>query len=283
MSVYNSDNEVDNYYDLDERYDRTQEIHELDLSTMKPCSPDDFKNSSKNITIGRPGSGKTTLLKSIMYAKKHIFPVAQVFSGSESQTGFFGEFIPSSFIYTTLDIKNLTPLENFMKRQHIAKTHLEPIGKGYSPMCINIIDDLTYDNKYLKSVCANKLFKNGRHYRMMHILSLQFSLDIPSVLRGCIDKIFIMKEGNSNMRKRLYENYGSCVENQSDWNDLMDGLTDNYSAMVINNSSQSSVVEDNILYYKADINAIPKDWKFGCKDYWDFHYARYDPNYVEPM
>lgn len=136
------------------------------------------------------------------------------------------------------------------------------------------------DNKLFKKPIFQELYKNGRHWRMMHLLSLQYSLDIPPPIRVCIDGVFILRESNPGMRKKLYENYGSCVESFAEWNDLMDQLTDNYTAMFINNKTTSNNLEDIIFFIKADPNAIPKDWKVGCREFWDFHYDRYDPNYV---
>ena len=31
--------------------------------------------------------------------------------------------------------------------------------------------------------------------------------------------------------------------------------------------------------FKADLDQIPADWKIGCKEYWEFHHDRYNPNY----
>ena len=49
------DGEVDNYYDLDDKNSRTVGIKELDLNTLYPQHPRDFKNGSKYCFIGKPG------------------------------------------------------------------------------------------------------------------------------------------------------------------------------------------------------------------------------------
>jgi hypothetical protein len=252
----------------------TVNIKEFDLNQLYPHHPDDTKNGSKYIIVGKPGTGKSTLIKSILYSKKHIFPTGKVHSGTEDSNGFFGEIMPSTFIENGLDLSNLTSIDNFKKRQKYAKKYLEPL-KQY-PWSFLIIDDCSSDTKLFKKPIFQELYKNGRHWRTMHILSLQYSLDIPPPIRVCIDGVFILRESNPGMRKKLYENYGSCVDSFSDWNDLMDALTDNYSAMFINNKTTSNELEDCIFYYKADMNAVPPDWKIGCKEYWDFHNERFD-------
>ena len=286
---------ISRYQDDDEEYDdnadyekdnrkvdinsRIVEIKELDPSSLYPLHPNDMKNGSKYVIIGKPGTGKSTLVKSIIYAKKHIFPVGMFFSGTEDSNGFFSEIAPSSFIYNGLDTNNLTPIENFKKRQKYSKQYLE--SRGEYPWALNVIDDCTYDTKFLKKPIFQELYKNGRHWRMMHILSLQYCLDIKPEIRTCIDGVFILRESSLNMRKKLFENYGSCVESLNDWNDIMDQLTDNFTAIFINNKTISNSMEDNIFYYKADPNKVPKDWKFGCREYWDFHYERFDQSFIE--
>ena len=120
----------------------------------------------------------------------------------------------------------------------------------------------------------NEYYKNGRHFRMMHILSLQYCLDIKPEIRVNIDGVFILREPNINMRRKLYENYGSCVPSFEMWCQLMDELTTDYTAIYINNKSTSNDMQDCIFYYKANREAIPKHWKFGCKEFWEFHKVR---------
>lgn len=221
-------------------------------------------------------TGKSTLIKSILYSKKHIFPTGKVHSGTEDSNGFFGEIMPSSFIENGLDLNNLLPIENFKTRQQHAKKHLET--RGQYPWSYLIIDDCSSDSRIFKKPIFQEVYKNGRHWRMMHLLSLQYCLDIPPPIRVCIDGTFILRETNPNMRKKLFENFGGCVDTLSDWNDLMDQLTDNYSAMFINNKCTTNKIEDAIMFYKAEQNAIPKDWKIGCREYWEFHNDRFEPD-----
>jgi hypothetical protein len=63
----------------------------------------------------------------------------------------------------------------------------------------------------------------------------------------------------------------------------MDAVTEDYTALVIDNRQVSSKLEDCVYWYKANIDRIPSNWKFGAGSAWDFHWDRMDPNYSEPF
>ena len=52
--------------------------------------------------IGLNGAGKTTLITSLLYAKKHIFPVGMIMSGTEDSNGHYRKMFPSTFVYNKL-------------------------------------------------------------------------------------------------------------------------------------------------------------------------------------
>ena len=48
---------------------------------------------------------------------------------------------------------------------------------------------------------------NGRHYFAMFIITMQYALGIPPVLRTNIDYVFILRENIFMNRKKLYDQY----------------------------------------------------------------------------
>jgi len=109
---------------------------------------------------------------------------------------------------------------------------------------------------------------------MLYILSLQYALDIKPGLRMNIDYCFILKENNLQMRKKIWENYASTIPDFHLFCKIMDKITGDYTALVINNTTQSNDFMDNIFYYKPDIP--PSNFKLGCNYFWNFHHNRYD-------
>jgi hypothetical protein len=219
-------------------------------------------------------TGKSTIIQDIMAYKAHICPVIQVFSGTEDSNHFFSEKCPPVCVFNKYDEK---AIENFVKRQKISRKYLE------NPWAMQIIDDCTDDPRSLTKPLIQAYYKNGRHWKMIHILSLQYCLDIKPAIRSNVDYTFILRESNLKNRLRLHENYAGCIDNFQDFCDIMDQITEDYTALVINNRVQSNKIEDCIFWYKADPKKIPPNWKFGHPSAWDFNKERFDPNFIEPV
>jgi hypothetical protein len=218
-------------------------------------------------------TGKTTLITSLLYAKKHIFPVGMIMSGTEDSNGHYRKMFPSTFVYNKLVEEQV---ENFVKRQKIAKKHLP------NPWAVLLLDDCTDDPKLFNKPLFQGLYKNGRHWKMWYILSLQYCMDVKPVIRTNIDGTFILREPSLKNRRALWENYAGIIPDFSTFCQIMDQITDDYTALYIHNSTQSNKLEDCVFWYKAPKN-VPHGFKMGCPDFWLFHEKRYDPNYVDPI
>ena len=250
-------------------------IRELDTEIINPSTKnmhDPNKGGSKIVVIGKPGTGKTTLITSLLYEKKHIFPIGLVMSGTEDSNGHYRKIFPSSFVYNKL---NEDVIENFVKRQKLAKKHIS------NPWALLLLDDCTDDPKLFNQPLFQGLYKNGRHWKMLYILSLQYCMDVKPVIRTNIDGTFILREPSIKNRKALWENYAGIIPDFSSFCSILDQITDDYTALYIHNATQSNKLEDCIFWYKAKI--IPESFKMGCPDYWNFHDQRFDTNYQDPI
>lgn len=207
----------------------------------------------------------TYAIKSLLYAKRHIFPVGMVFSGTEHTSGQWGKIFPQSFVFNKL---RLDKIQDFLHRQTLARKHLG------NPWAVLLLDDCAYEGKLLKNELFKEIFQNGRHYKMWFILSLQYPADILPTLRTCIDYTFIFRENTNTTRKKIYENYASVIPSFSLFCAIMDEITNDYTALVINNLSTSNDLQDCIFWFKAP--PYPEDFKFGSVDFWNHHYVRFN-------
>lgn len=214
----------------------------------------------------------TTLITSLLYEKRHIFPVALIMSGTEDSNGHYKKIVPSSFVFNKLNEKKI---EDFVIRQKAAKKHIA------NPWAVLLLDDCTDDPKLFNKSLFQGLYKNGRHWKMWFILSLQYCMDIKPVIRTNVDGVFILRESNLRNRKSLWENYAGIVPDFSMFCSIMDQITDNYTALYIHNSTTSNTLEDCLFWYKA--KEVPAEFRFGSRDLWKFHYNRYDSRYSDPF
>ena len=108
-------------------------------------------------------------------------------------------------------------------------------------------------------------------------------MDVKPVIRTNIDGTFILREPSFKNRRALWENYAGIIPDFSMFCNIMDQVTDDYTALYIHNSSTSNRLEDCVYWYKANPDEVPSDFKLGSKEFWKFHKERYDKNYVNPV
>ena len=248
-------------------------IRELDPDIIAPSTANMNKpeqGGSKIVIIGKPGTGKTTMITSLLYEKSHIFPVGEVMSGTEDSNGHYGKIFPKTFVYNALDKKKI---EDFIDRQKISKKYLP------NPWAILLLDDCTDDPKLFNDPMFQGIFKNGRHWKMLFILSLQYRLVIKPVIRTNIDGTFILRDSSLRNRKNLWENYAGVFPDFDQFCQVMDQLTTDYTALYIHNATQSNKLEDCVFWYRA--KPVPPDFRVGSDDFWDFHDERFDDTKYE--
>jgi hypothetical protein len=106
-------------------------------------------------------------------------------------------------------------------------------------------------------------------------------MDIKPVIRTNVDGTFLLREPSLKNRKQLWENYAGIIPDFNMFCEIMDNITDDYTALYIHNATHSNKLTDCIFYYKA--RHVPDDFKLGSKDFWKFHNNRYDDKYVDPI
>ena len=71
------------------------------------------------------------------------------------------------------------------------------------PRVFLILDDCLYDNSWTKNTDIRSIFMNGRHYKILFLLTMQYALGIPPNLRTNIDYVFILRENYVSNRKKI--------------------------------------------------------------------------------
>ena len=241
---------------------------ELKRFDMKSIS---FKpNESKGpvvVLIGRRDTGKSFLVRDLLYYHQDI-PIGTVISGTEEGNGFYSKMVPKLFIHNEY---NTAIIENILKRQRSVlkqiKKEVETFKRStIDPRTFVILDDCLYDNTWSRDKMMRLLFMNGRHWKVMLIITMQYPLGIPPALRTNIDYVFILREPYIANRKRIFENYAGMFPTFESFCQVMDQCTENYECLVINNNAKSNKLQDQVFWYKADSHT---DFKLGSKEFWE--------------
>jgi hypothetical protein len=127
---------------------------------------------------------------------------------------------------------------------------------------------------------------NGRHWKIMMIITMQYPLGVPPTLRTNIDYVFILREPYIANRKRIYDNYAGMFPTFESFCQVMDQCTENYECLVINNNAKSNKLQDQVFWYKAEAH---NDFRLGSKEFWELSKGmnsddedeKYDPGNVK--
>jgi hypothetical protein len=258
---------------------------ELKKFDMKSIS---FKsNESKGpviVLIGKRDTGKSFLVRDLLYYQQDI-PIGTVISGTEEGNGFYGKMVPRLFIHNEY---NTAIIENILKRQRTVLKQIKKEMETYKrttidPRAFVILDDCLYDNTWSRDKMMRLLFMNGRHWKIMLVITMQYPLGIPPTLRTNIDYVFILRENYIANRRRIYDNYAGMFPTFESFCQVMDQCTENYECLVINNNVKSNKLQDQVFWYKAENH---NDFRLGSKEFWelsknynsDDEEEKYDPN-----
>jgi|UniRef100_A0A6C0CWP9 hypothetical protein len=263
----------------------TLDLKKFDMKNIS-FRPDENKGPVI-VLIGRRDTGKSYLVRDLLYYHQDI-PIGTVISGTEAGNGFFSAHVPKLFIH---DEYNSAIIENILKRQKTVLKQIKKEMEAYKRTNIDarafvILDDCLYDNKWTKDKLMRLLFMNGRHWKIMLVITMQYPLGIPPNLRTNIDYVFILREPYIANRKRIWENYAGMFPTFESFCQVMDQCTENFECLVINNNAKSNKLNDQIFWYKAQNHS---NFKLGSKEFWelskdinsDEEDELYDPNSVQ--
>jgi hypothetical protein len=260
----------------------TLELKKFDMKSIS-FKPNENKGPVV-VLIGKRDTGKSFLVRDLLYYQQEI-PIGTVISGTEEGNGFYAKMVPKLFVHNEY---NTAIIENILKRQRTVLKQIKKEMETYKrstidPRAFVILDDCLYDNTWARDKMMRLLFMNGRHWKVMLVITMQFPLGIPPNLRTNIDYVFILRENYISNRKRIYENYAGMFPTFESFCQVMDQCTENYECLVINNSSKSNKLHDQVFWYKADNH---NDFKLGSKEFWELSKGinsddedeKYDPN-----
>lgn len=154
------------------------------------------------IIAGQTGSGKTTLLRRLLMEFNGKTDAVYLFSETADMTKDFGNTIHSSCIFDTFDEDDLTRI---IDRQEKIRSRLYDVGRADlwedNFHIIIILDDFSTESAtWRNSKIVQKLISQGRHYNITFIVSVQYLMTCPPVLRKNARLIFATTMNKKNDR-----------------------------------------------------------------------------------
>jgi hypothetical protein len=117
-----------------------------------------------------------------------------------------------------------------------------------------ILDDCIADTNFHQSPSLKKLYARGRHISISVIVTTQYLLSVPPIIRLNSDYIMVGQLNNQSIQI-LTDEYLSGNLSRPDFLKMYNRTTKDYNFLVINNNS----VKDNDLYNIYGVIRVPDD------------------------
>lgn len=234
------------------------------------------------VMVAKRGSGKSYICRAIIN-HFHKIPCGIIISGTDRMSTFFGIFFPDMFIF--YEYKS-DVINNVMRRQQIiiekAKRKKKETGKDLDTRFFVLMDDCLADSKsWIRDKPIQELLFNGRHYKIMYILTMQYPLGIPPNLRINFDYIFLMADDSMNNQKKLFDYYAGCFPSFAAFRQIFNELTKDFGSMVIVNRGSRLNILEKIFYYKApNYDNMNETVKIGCQQFRMYHEKNYNKDWM---
>lgn len=231
------------------------------------------------VMIAKRASGKSWVCRSILKHFRDI-PVGIIIAPTEKMANppFYSDFFPDSYIhyeYRSEIIEKLLYRQDIMIEKMKDK---EKEGKIIDPRGFILMDDcLSKKGSWMKDQPIMELLFNGRHYRLMYMLTMQFPLGITPELRCNFDYIFLLNEDFYSNLKRLYDHYAGMFPTFDAFRQVFKDITADFGAMVIVNRGARSSFLEKIFWYKAKNDCLDK--MIGCDQFVNYHQNNFDENW----
>ena len=207
-----------------------------------------LKNHKICLFIGRRGTGKTKLIEDIMFHLKDRVDFGLCMTPTEETASMFRQHVPDTWIY---DGFNTARLEQMMAMQRAAAA----AGKQRSLFLIT--DDCGFDRSAFKGKAIRDLFMNGRHAKITYLNAMQYCMDVTPDLRTQIDYVFCLKESIISNKQKLHRSFFGMFERYEDFSRTMDRCTENYSCIVLDQTSPTNKIEDCVFWYRSQLDLPP--------------------------
>lgn len=209
------------------------------------------------LVLGKKNTGKSTLIKDILFhLHRQGRPRVVVFSGTEESNEHFSSFVPHAYIHPGRDIDKLKDIID-IQRKVVSSVKTAKNELGHRPpvdtRLVIVLDDMSFRKGMSKTELFTEMFLNGRHWGITLILSSQYLMLLDIACRSNVDYLFVLRETIPRNRLKLYENFFGVFGKKADFFSVLDACTQNYEALVLDNTSPNLSIDKCVFYYRASV------------------------------
>lgn len=234
-----------------------------------------FQANPTIIIIAKRGSGKSWIVRAIIQHFKTV-PAGIIISPTDRMSSFYGDFFPESFIFYEYRSEVIEKL--LYRQQAIIEKAKEKAkeGKIIDTRAFLIMDDCLSDKgSWANDKPIKQVMFDGRHYKLIFILTMQFPLGIKPELRSNFDYIILLADDFISNIKKMYDHYAGMFECFAIFRQVYAQLTQENGAMVIVNRGAKGQLCDKVYWYRAP-DLTGQKIECGCKQFKKFHSLNYN-------
>jgi len=224
------------------------------------------------LVVGKRHTGKTTLVRDIMYNIRNKLDMVVGFNPTEMGNHNLGFFVPESLIFHEYSDEKL---------KHILEWQKRATANNKAFRCGLIMDDCMSEStgtgskkkKVMSSDDITKIFKLGRHLKIMYVACMQYIRDAPPTIRGNVDLLFAFGTTSNMDREKLWKEYFGMFPSFKTFSQVFEQCTQQYECLVLDTRQAAGKPLDAVFYYKA--KSIKEPFKVGRSIFYklsDYYY-----------
>ncbi len=252
-----NESDTESNYELDNTFKVRSTFGEkplLKLVSLKKFNMDMIDFNQNLLSIARRNRGKSTLIQDYLY-KRRNFKHGLVISPTDAYNHIYYPHMSTSVIY---DEYTPTLIANFRHQQKVNCSNNKSNVNGLIILddCLNYYSTDISRDSWIYDKNLKKIIIYGQIQTTL-LVTMQHS-GIPQCLRHNFDWVFIGSDHTITEQKRLYKHYGGMFPTFAMFQSVLKHCTRDFGHLVIHNSSTSDKLEDQIYWYRVDMNK--PDW-----------------------
>ena len=257
------------------------EAPEIRLNDFAPSDNTPFPTI---LLCGKRASGKSILAASVAKRFSHI-PRWVAFVGTKATGEYWGSKFGSPATVHGCDRRATAKLEEIVRYQeHKVETYKnifekEMPQKYYLGL---IFDDVTSKREFRRAPILEDLFSNGRHYKILILICVQYIKQLPPAVRMNSDYL-IMLHNSRRVLRLLHEDYVGVMEFDI-FARLVEHVTGErdpetnekkYNALVFDNTMSSGKISNIFSVFRYPTGTDPTQIKLGDEKWHTFNKVFY--------